>query len=206
MTNNKNKTKKKNPWVWRLIALFWGLLIASVLGIAGILYSVSEGMLGPLPDVEQLENPDINVASEIYSSDGILMDKFEKEQRIPVNFKDIPEHMVKALYAREDVRFNEHSGIDGEAVLRAVFAGGQQGGGSTITQQLAKQLFTIKRSKDKLEAVKQKLKEWVVATQLEQRYTKEEIIAMYLNKFDFIYRANGVEAAAQTYFQKNVQI
>lgn len=205
MTNNKNKTKKKNPWVWRLIALFWGLLIASVLGIAGILYSVSEGMLGPLPDVEQLENPDINVASEIYSSDGILMDKFEKEQRIPVNFKDIPEHMVKALYAREDVRFNEHSGIDGEAVLRAVFAGGQQGGGSTITQQLAKQLFTIKRSKDKLEAVKQKLKEWVVATQLEQRYTKEEIIAMYLNKFDFIYRANGVEAAAQTYFQKNVQ-
>lgn len=200
----KNK-KNKNPWVKRFITFFWLFLIGGILAVAGILFGVSKGMLGPLPDIEDLENPDINVASEIYSSDGVLLDKFEKEQRIPVIYQDIPQHMVKALYAREDIRFEEHSGIDGEAVLRAIIGVGKQGGGSTITQQLAKQLFTKKSSENKFERIKQKLKEWVVATQLERHYTKEEIIAMYLNKFDFVYRANGIEAAAQTYFQKNVK-
>ncbi|MBV7440357.1 transglycosylase domain-containing protein [Weeksellaceae bacterium TAE3-ERU29] len=202
--NNRNK-KKRNPWVFRLILFFWILLIGGVISVFGILYGTSKGMLGPLPDVQELENPEINVASEIYSSDGKLIDKFEKEQRIPVTYQDLPPQLVNALLAREDVRFKEHSGIDGEAILRAVSSLGKDGGGSTITQQLAKQLFTKKRSPNKFEAVKQKLKEWVVALQLEQLYTKEEIITMYLNKFDFIYRANGIEAAAQTYFQKSAK-
>lgn len=202
----KQKTKKKrNPWIWRFIALFWLALIIGVGAIAGIIYGTSQGMLGELPDITELENPEINVASEIYSADGKLIDRFEKEKRIPVTYSDLPEHLVQALYAREDVRFEKHSGVDGRALLRAITSLGKDGGGSTITQQLAMQLFTIDRSRDKKERIKQKLKEWVVAAQLEERYTKEEIITMYLNKFDFIYRANGIQAAARTYFQKDVQ-
>lgn len=201
----KNQTKKKrNPWVWRFIALFWIALILGVAAIAGIVYGTSQGLLGPLPDVRQLENPEINVASEIYSSDGKLIDKYESEKRIPITYEQLPEHLVQALYAREDIRYNEHSGVDGKSLLRAVSTLGEDGGGSTITQQLAKQLFTGKPATGKVERIKQKLKEWVVSTQLEKRYTKEDIITMYLNKFDFTYRASGIQAAAMTYFQKDV--
>lgn len=205
MEQPQNKNKKRNPWVWRFIALFWILLLLGVGAIFGIIYGTSIGMLGPLPDVKDLENPEINVASEIYSSDGKLIDKFESEKRIPIKYDDIPEHLIQALYAREDIRYNQHSGIDGESVLRAISSLGKDGGGSTITQQLSKQLFTKKTASSKLERIKQKLKEWVVSVQLEQRYTKEEILTMYLNKFDFVYRANGIQAAARTYFQKDVQ-
>lgn len=205
MTQPKNQKKKRNPWVWRFIALFWIGLLLGVGAIFGILYGTSIGMLGPLPDIQDLENPEINVASEIYSADGKLIGKFENEKRIPIKYSDLPEHLIQALQAREDIRYNEHSGIDGESVLRAIYSLGKDGGGSTITQQLAKQLFTKNAASSKLERVKQKLKEWVVSAQLEKRYTKEEIITMYLNKFDFIYRANGIQAAARTYFQKDVQ-
>ncbi|MDO5656212.1 MAG: transglycosylase domain-containing protein [Flavobacteriaceae bacterium] len=200
-----NQTKRKNPWIWRFIAVVWIVLLLAVGSVAGILFGTSQGMFGELPDVQQLENPEINVASEIYSSDGILIDKFEKEKRIPVSFQELPPHLLQALYAREDVRYFTHSGIDGESILRAVYTMGKDGGGSTITQQLAKQLFTGVRANSKIERVKQKLKEWVVAVQLEKKYTKEEILTMYLNKFDFIYRANGIQTAAQTYFQKDVK-
>lgn len=199
------RKKKRNSWIKRFILLFWFFLLAGMIAIAGVLYGTSIGMLGPLPDVAALENPEINIASEIYSAEGLLIDRFEKEKRIPITYNDLPTHMIEALYAREDVRFDDHSGVDGEALMRAVLKGGKEGGGSTITQQLAKQLFTKQRSPNKIEAVKQKLKEWVVAIQLEKRYTKDEIVTMYLNKFDFIYRANGVEAAAKTYFQKEVK-
>lgn len=207
MTLNSKTTKKttRNRWVGRLVALFWLLLLGGILSVAAILYGTSKGMLGPLPNVQELENPEINVASEIYSADGVLIDKFEKEKRIPITYKDLPPYLVEALLAREDVRFKEHSGIDGESIMRAIAGGGKDGGGSTITQQLAKQLFTKKASSNFLERVKQKLKEWVVALELERIYTKEEIIAMYLNKFDFVYRADGIEAAAQTYFQKHAK-
>lgn len=201
----KNNKKKKNPWVGRILTIFWACLILGVLSVAGIIYGASSGWFGPLPDVKELENPEINIASEIWSSDGVLLDRFEKEKRIPIEFDDLPEHLVQALYAREDIRYDNHAGIDGGSVLRAVYSLGRDGGGSTITQQLAKQLFTKKTADSKLERVKQKLKEWVVAVQLEQRYTKEEIITMYLNKFDFVYRADGIQAAARTYFQKDVQ-
>ncbi len=201
----KTKTKKpKNKWVSRFIALFWLSLIFGVLSVAGVVYGTSKGMMGKLPDVKELENPEINVASEIISADGVVIDRYELEKRIPITYEDIPPIMVQALYAREDERFDEHSGVDGKAVLRAVFSGGRDGGGSTISQQLAKLLFSDP-PKNKLERIQQKLKEWVVATQLEKRYTKQEIITMYLNKFDFIYRAHGIEAAAQTYFQKRAK-
>lgn len=201
---SKKKNKTKNPWIWRLVAFFWLAIIVGGLIIFGVIYGTSNGMLGELPEIEDLENPDINVASEIYSIDGVLVDKYEIEKRIPVSYEDLPEHLVQALLAREDIRYESHTGVDGSSILRAVFSLGKDGGGSTITQQLAKQLFTKKRSANKIEAVKQKLKEWVVSTQLEKRYTKNEIVAMYLNKFDFIYRANGIEAAARTYFGKEV--
>lgn len=205
MTQPKNQKRKRNPWVWRFIALFWVFLLLGVGTIFGVIYGTSVGLFGPLPDIQALENPEINIASEIYSSDGKMIDKFEKEKRIPIKYSDLPEHLIQALYAREDVRYNEHSGIDGESVLRAISTLGRDGGGSTITQQLAKQLFTGQAASGKIERVKQKLKEWVVSTQLEKRYTKEEIITMYLNKFDFVYRANGIQAAARTYYQKDVQ-
>src|SRR5690606_41442396 len=116
-----------------------------------------------------------------------------KEKTQPVYFRDLPPHLVYALQAKEDERFKEHSGIDLQAVMRAVAFRGERGGGSTITQQLAKLLFTGKRSNNKAKAVIQKIKEWVVAVSLEKRYTKEEIIEKYFNKFDFLYNANGIE-------------
>lgn len=200
----KAKKQKRNPWILRLILLFWFGLILSVVAIYGILFATSQGVFGKLPDVKDLDNPDINVASEIYSADGVLIDRYEKEKRIPIVYSDIPQHLVEALYSREDARYRTHTGVDGRALLRAIFRGATDGGGSTITQQLAKQLFS-KRPHNKIERIKQKLKEWVVATQLEKRYTKDEIITMYLNKFDFIYRANGIAAAARTYYQKELK-
>ncbi|CAG0896694.1 unnamed protein product, partial [Cyprideis torosa] len=134
---------------------------------------------------------------------GILLDKFELEKRIPVKYDSLPKDIVKALVSKEDERYYEHSGIDQIAVLRAFKSLGADGGGSTISQQLAKLLFSDKPA-NRFERMKQKLKEWVVGVKLERLYTKEEIIELYLNKFDFIYGASGIEAAARTYFSKSV--
>ena len=155
-----------------------------------------------MPDVKELENPDIYVASEIYSSDGVLLGKFEKEKTQPVTYKELPPYLIYALQAKEDERFKEHSGIDLQSVARAVVFGGKRGGGSTITQQLAKLLFTGTASQNKVQRSFQKLKEWVVAVSLEKRYTKEEIITLYFNKFDFVNNANGIEMASRIYFNK----
>lgn len=193
------KAKKKYP-VKTMLFTIWTIFLLAVGSIYLLFWGTSRGWLGEMPDVQALENPDIYVSSEIYSADGVLLDRFETEKRVPVTYDDLPKHLVDALLAREDIRFHEHSGIDPRATARAVSSGGSSGGASTITQQLAKLLFTEKRSKNKIEAVKQKIKEWVVATELEKRYTKEEIISMYLNKFDFIYSANGVELASKVYF------
>ncbi|WP_332023408.1 transglycosylase domain-containing protein, partial [Kaistella sp.] len=131
-----------------------------------------------------------------------LLGKFEKEKTQPVTYKELPPHLIYALQAKEDERFKEHSGIDLQSVARAVVYGGQRGGGSTITQQLAKLLFTDRVSQNKIQRAFQKLKEWVVAVSLEKRYTKEEIITLYFNKFDFLYNANGIEMASRIYFNK----
>ncbi|WP_312344023.1 penicillin-binding protein 1A [Chryseobacterium binzhouense] len=208
-TGSKGKTfplppkKNQKNTVWKKwVKFIWIGLIAVVLGISGLFFAVSQGFLGEMPDVKELENPDIYVASQIYSSDGVLLGKFEKEKTQPIEYKNLPPHLIYALYAKEDERFKEHSGIDLQSVVRAVAFRGTRGGGSTITQQLAKLLFTGKRSNNKVKAVIQKLKEWVVAISLEKRYTKEEIITLYFNKFDFLYNANGIEMASKVYFNK----
>ena len=195
----KNVNRGWKKWV----RFIWLALIIAVLGISGTFFAVSQGFLGSMPDVKELENPDIYVASEIYSSDGKMLGKFEKEKTQPITYKELPPYLIYALQAKEDERFKEHSGIDLHSVARAVAFGGSRGGGSTITQQLAKLLFTGTRSQNKFTAVFQKLKEWVVAVSLEKRYTKEEIITLYFNKFDFLYNANGIEMASRVYFNKS---
>lgn len=211
-TNPGNKAKQtfplppkkvKNTGWKKWVKFIWMSVIALVLGIAGLFFAVSQGFLGDMPNVKELENPDIYVASEIYSSDGKLLGKFEKEKTQPVTYKELPPYLIYALQAKEDERFKEHSGIDLQSVARAVVYGGNRGGGSTITQQLSKLLFTGNASQNKIQRVFQKLKEWVVAVSLEKRYTKEEIITLYFNKFDFLYNANGIEMASRIYFNKS---
>lgn len=211
-TGNRGKTfplpPKKNAknTAWkRWVKFIWIGFIAVVLGISGLFFSVSQGFLGEMPDVKELENPDIYVASQIFSADGVLLGKFEKEKTQPVTYQELPPHLIYALQAKEDERFKEHSGIDLKSILRAVRFGGDRGGGSTITQQLAKLLFTKEPSKNPVKRAIQKLKEWVVAVSLEKRYTKEEIITLYFNKFDFTYNANGIEMASKIYFNKSAK-
>ncbi len=194
--------KKRNTGWKKWVKIIWVGLLAIVLGISALFFAVSQGFLGDMPDVKELENPDIYVASEIYSSDGVLLGKFEKEKTQPITYKELPPYLIYALQAKEDERFKEHSGIDLQSVARAVAFRGQRGGGSTITQQLAKLLFTGTASQNKIQRSFQKLKEWVVAVSLEKRYTKEEIITLYFNKFDFVNNANGIEMASRIYFNK----
>lgn len=197
--------KGRNRGWKKWVKFIWTGLVAVVLGIAALFFAVSQGFLGEMPEVQELDNPDIYVASEIYSADDVLLGKFEKEKTQPVTFSDLPPFLVYALQAKEDERFKEHSGIDLQAVARAVVYGGDRGGGSTITQQLAKLLFTPDPASNKIKRGFQKLKEWVVAVSLEKRYTKEEIIQLYLNKFDFLYNANGIEMASRIYFNKTTK-
>lgn len=211
MENKKseNKTfplpqkKKFNSNIKKWIKIVWVAFFAVVLGISTLFFAVSQGFVGDMPDVKELENPDIFVASEIYSSDNVLLGKFEKEKTKPVKYSQLPPYLVYALQAKEDERFKEHSGIDLKSVARAIFFRGERGGGSTITQQLAKLLFTGQASQNKFQRAFQKLKEWSVAVSLEKRYTKEEIITLYFNKFDFLFNAKGVEMASRVYFNKS---
>ena len=159
-----------------------------------------------MPPLEQLENPKTNLATQIISFDGKVLGKFYfKDNRTPITFDELPQNIVKALVATEDERYYDHSGIDWRGTLRAIFYLGKKGGASTITQQLARQLFVGVRSQNKKEALVQKIKEWVLSVQLERRYTKEEIIAMYLNIYDFGYNADGVRSAAKIFFDTTPQ-
>jgi penicillin-binding protein 1A len=159
-----------------------------------------------MPDLRQLENPRTNLASQIFSSDGEILGKYYlKDNRTPISFEQLPTNMVEALIATEDERFYEHSGIDWRGTLRAFVYMGKRGGASTITQQLARQIFVGVRSRNILKTVLQKAQEWVISVQLEQRYTKKEILAMYLNNYDFGYQADGVQSAAKIFFDKTPQ-
>lgn len=206
MENEKKlPTKKKKSYVGRWIKLIWLGFIGTLAAIVALFFSISQGFLGEMPDMKDIENPDIYVASEIISSDGVVLGKFEKEKTQPVTYNQLPPYLVYALYAKEDERFREHSGIDLKSIVRAVYFRGERGGGSTITQQLAKLLFTKSAAQSKMERAFQKLKEWSVAVSLEKRYTKEEIITLYFNKFDFLYNANGIEMASKVYFNKKTK-
>ena len=168
-------------------------------------FLVGFGVFGSLPKVDELLNPKNNLATIVYSGDMKILGKYYSENRVNVAFEKIDKDVVNALIATEDVRYYEHNGVDFKALLRSffgVFTGGNRGGGSTISQQLAKMMFPRERL-NKLELVVRKLKEWIIATQLEKYYTKDEILALYLNKFDFLNLAVGIKSAAQIYFNSN---
>lgn len=181
---------------------FWKLFFYSLGGVILFFLLASWGFFGKMPSFDELENPDTNIATEIISSDGVTLGKFYKENRTPVKYQDLPKHLVDALVATEDERFYEHSGIDARGTLRAISSLGRSGGASTITQQLAKNLFHGEGSKFLPFRIIQKCKEWIIATKLERQYTKQEIIALYLNKVDFVNSAVGIRSAAKIYMNK----
>ena len=203
MAKKTRKKKKKAPNYRPYIRLFWAAFLTGILFIAALFSSATLGLMGPMPPLEQLENPKTNLATQILSADGEILGKFfYNDNRTPIQFEELPPHLVHSLIATEDERFYTHSGIDFRGTLRAFAYLGTRGGASTITQQLARQLFVGVRSRNKVQALTQKFKEWVLAVRLERRYTKEEIIAMYLNIYDFGYQADGIQSAAKIYFNK----
>lgn len=199
----KQQSKKKSLWKEFALPLkiFWGLFLLGTLAVSGIFAAAALGLMGPMPAFEQLENPNTNLATEVLSVDGKILGKYYfNDNRTPITFEELPQNLVDALVATEDERFYSHPGIDWRGTLRAVVYLGKKGGASTITQQLARQLFVGVRSRNKKEAIVQKIKEWVLSVQLERRYTKQELIAMYLNIYDFGYNADGVRSAAKIFF------
>ncbi len=197
--NQSNTTKDINYYKKK----FWRVFAYSLLGVLAFFLFASWGLFGSMPSFEDLENPDSNLATEIISSDGVLIGKYFKTNRSQLKYSDLPKNLVEALVATEDARFYEHSGIDGRGTLRAVFSLGTNGGASTLTQQLAKQLFHGEGSKFLPFRIVQKIKEWIIAIRLERQYTKNEILAMYCNVYDFGNYSVGVSSAAQTYFSKD---
>lgn len=199
---NKKKYKKRIRIMW----ILWGV---AMLGIFGFFIYLS--FSDDLPSTEQLQDPDNNLASQVIASDGSVIGRYYVENRVKVDYDELPTNIVQALISTEDKRYKSHAGIDMEALARVVkgLATGttSQGGGSTITQQLAKMQYSDRSfSGSKINKVLQlgltKFKEWITAVQLEKRYTKEEILTMYLNQFDFLYGAVGIKSAAETYFGK----
>ena len=185
------------------VFLFWFLFISGVTSFFGVFYLASVGYFGDMPDFRQLENPKTNFASEIISSDNKVLGKYYfNDNRTPIEYEEINPETINALIAIEDERFYSHPGIDLKATLRAIVFLNQRGGASTITQQLARQLFVGVRSRNIFQAVTQKIKEWVIAVRLEKQYTKEEILTMYLNIYDFGYYGDGIKSASNIYFSK----
>jgi penicillin-binding protein 1A len=200
--NKRQQKNKQNKGFKKYLVAFWLLFIGSFVAVIFFFLCASWGVFGPMPTFDELENPASNVATEIISSDGKTIGKFYLENRVPVKYEDLPQHLVDALIATEDERFREHSGIDARGTLRAITSVGSSGGASTITQQLAKLLFHGEGSRSLMRRLTQKAKEWVIAVKLERQYTKEEILTMYLNKADFVNNAVGIRSAARVYLGK----
>ncbi|MDP3002147.1 MAG: transglycosylase domain-containing protein [Bacteroidales bacterium] len=200
----KGNSNNKKYLIW-----FWALFIFPFVVVITLFVLISKEKLGPMPSFDELENPEYYLAAEVYSEDGVLLGKISIENLTWTEFKDFSPYLVDALIATEDIRYNRHSGIDMRglcrAVIRTILLGQSTGGGSTITQQLAKQLYPrdTARTSALMRKVKLgvfKFKEWQTAVKLERSYTKEEIITMYLNKFNFSYNAIGIRSAARVYF------
>ncbi|MDX1902854.1 MAG: transglycosylase domain-containing protein [Thermonemataceae bacterium] len=203
----KGKYANLIRWIW--ISFFSGLVFIFL-----FIWAISIdflGLFGGMPSLKALENPKSEQASELYTADGKLMGKYFTVDRQPIDFEEISPYVINALIATEDVRFEQHAGIDAKAIGRVLFRMGGAGGGSTLTQQLAKNLFDT-RAKDNRGALSKtpyiglaiiKFKEWITAVRLERSYTKKEIITMYLNECEFGHNAFGIQAAAKTYFNKN---
>lgn len=191
---------KNKLWYKTLLCWFWGLFIGAIVIAFITMTLIAKGIVGYLPPLEELQNPKNSFASEIISSDMQSLGRYYKyENRIGVQYSDLSPVLIDALIATEDVRFYEHTGVDFKSMFRAVLKLGRAGGGSTLTQQLAKQLWSP-RANNIIERAMQKPIEWVIATKLERLYSKEEILLMYLNQFDFLYNAVGIQSASQVYF------
>lgn len=178
--------------------MLWILALSPILAVVLVL---AAAMLSGLPDVELLANPKVSLASQVLSSDNKTLGAYYKENRSDAKYSELPPHLVNALLSTEDVRFREHSGVDFWGLFRAVSSAGQDGGGSTITQQLAKMQFTKEyQNVSFIKRAFQKIQEWIIACQIERLYTKDEIIALYLNQYDFLNQAVGIKSAAHIYF------
>lgn len=200
MKTENEKTKTDKAFKQKFAAWFWGIIGAGLLTIVLVFWMITKGWLGYLPPLDELQNPKNKFATEIISSDMQLLGRYYRnENRVSVEYTDISPNMINALIATEDVRFYDHTGVDLKSLFRAVIMLGKAGGGSTLTQQLAKQLWSP-RANNIFERALQKPIEWVIATKLERLYSKEEILTMYLNQFDFLYNAVGIKSAAQVYF------
>lgn len=200
----KGNTEQKKYLIW-----FWAIFAFPVIFLIILFILISRGKLGPMPSFTELENPEYYLAAQVISEDGVLLGKISIENRTWTEYKDISHYLTDALIATEDIRYVRHSGVDikglGRAAIRTILMGQSTGGGSTITQQLAKQLYPRDTARNsafvkKIKLGVSKFKEWQTAIKLERSYTKEEIITMYLNKFDFSYNAIGIKSAAKVYF------
>lgn len=217
------KTKKKpssKPKIYRGIVIgLWAFFIAGLVALPLYIYSVSInafGLYGEMPDYTMLENPENDLSSELYSADNVLLGKYFRENRVNATFDELSPNLVNSLMAIEDVRFEEHSGIDEESLMRvavkSILLGQNTGGGSTLSQQTAKNLFRLRTDEKyegrfygispKLDMLFNKTKEWILAVRLERAYTKKEILAMYLNTIEFGGNAFGIKVATQTFFNK----
>jgi penicillin-binding protein 1A len=200
----KGNSNNKKYLIW-----FWALFIFPFAVVVTLFILISKEKLGPMPTFKELENPEYYLAGQVFSEDGILLGKISIENLTWTEYKDLSPWLTEALLATEDVRYYRHSGIDirglGRAVFKTILMGKSTGGGSTITQQLAKQLYPRDTARTstfmrKLKLGVSKFKEWQTAVKLERSYTKEEILTMYLNKFDFLYNSIGIKTAARVYF------
>ncbi len=201
----KNK-KTATPDFSKYIRWFWVLFSGGILCVVLIFLLTSWGAFGEMPDHTVLENPRTHLATEVISSDGKTLGKFYlNDNRTPVGYDELPKNLVDALIATEDARFHDHAGIDARGTLRAAFFLGTKGGASTISQQLAKQLFHRREKANIIEKLSQKLREWIIAIRLERQYTKEEIMAQYFNIYDFGNNADGIRSAAAIYFNKETK-
>lgn len=202
MSKSNKKKKETGPSKRKWVVLFWSAYVLGVFAVILVFSLAAWGVFGKMPTFEQLENPETNLATEVFSADGQTIGKYYRENRTDVNYEDLQIDLAKALISIEDIRFHKHSGIDVMGTLRAVVYMGKKGGASTISQQLAKQLFHGEGSRNPVKRILQKIKEWIIAIRLEKNYTKEEIIAMYYNIYDFNNNANGIRSASRIYFGK----
>ncbi len=206
MVNRKDKTGEQPPKkkIFNYLVKFWMIVLSMLLLLLLFFYGIVQEWFGPMPSFEELENPKSNLASEVFSADGVLLGTYFIENRSNVTYRQISPHLINALVAIEDIRFEDHSGIDERALLRVAYGiltGNNKGGGSTLTQQLAKNLFP-RGYLSKPQLVLRKFQEWVTAVKLERSYSKQEIIAMYLNTVFYGHNAYGIKSAAATFFSK----
>ena len=193
----------------KIVIWLWALFVAGILAVFLFFTGISKGWIGNMPSLEDIENPIDKFATQIISADGVVLGTFARSEdnRVWVGFDELSPYLVQALVATEDVRFSDHCGIDLKALVRAIvkrviLQQHSAGGGSTITQQLAKQLYTEHVASSSVQRALQKPSEWVIAVKLERFYTKEEILTLYLNKYDFVHHAVGIHSASKVYFGK----